>query len=111
MQNSTCPTQIGPYAFESDSGELFAFGHTARLEPKAAQVLAVLVQHRGRVVSRQALFDSVWPGQFVVDQALTRCISQIRSALNDKHPHSYLQTLHKRGYRLIAPDCCTVLPR
>ena len=49
--------------------------------------------------------------QFVVDQALTRCISQIRTALNDKHPHSYLQTLHKRSYRLIAPDCCTALPR
>ena len=102
MSYPCCQTRIGPFVYDSLSGELTANGHTERLEPRTSQVLDVLLAHKGRVVTRQTLFDSVWRDACVVDEALTRCISQIRRALDDTPPHRYVQTLHKRGYRLLA---------
>ena len=85
-----------------DSGELMGDHHgRRRLEPVVAQVLDALLQRAGQVVSRRSLFDQVWRDRVVIDAALTRCISIIRSSLGDRPPHRYLETLPKRGYRFI----------
>ncbi len=76
---------------------------TIRLEPKAMQVLLCLAARVDEVVSKDDLMKSVWPDTFVTEDVLTRCISALRKALDDdpREPR-YIQTIHKKGYRLIA---------
>ena len=50
MSYPCCQTRIGPFVYDSLSGELTANGHTERLEPRTSQVLDVLLAHKGRVV-------------------------------------------------------------
>ena len=105
MNSDCCIERNRAFTFDTASGEITINGHIERLEPRTASVLEVLIAHRGHVVSRDELFRTVWPNRYVVDEALTRCISQIRRAFGDTPPHSYIETLHKRGYRLVAPPC------
>lgn len=78
-------------------------GGGERLEPKVMAVLVELARHRGRVVSKERLIDEVWPGTHVGEAALSRCISELRRALGDdaRNPR-FIETLPKRGYRLLA---------
>jgi len=74
-----------------------------RLEPKPATVLAKLIAIEGRVVRKEDLLDAAWPGQFVTEEVLTNAIFQLRKALDDdaREPR-YIETIPKRGYRLLA---------
>jgi len=67
-------------------------------------VLVYLVEHAGEIISREQLEQEVWQGTIVTYEALTVTINKIRSALEDdpKNP-DHIETLPKRGYRLIAP--------
>jgi DNA-binding winged helix-turn-helix (wHTH) protein/tetratricopeptide (TPR) repeat protein len=68
------------------------------------EVLLCLAEKRGEVVSKEQLIRTVWANTFVTDDVLTRCISELRRALHDdpKNP-KVIQTIHKKGYRLVAP--------
>ncbi|NNC78168.1 MAG: hypothetical protein HKN77_09420 [Woeseiaceae bacterium] len=74
------------------------------LEPKVMQVLESLARHAGEVVERDNLLDELWGGRAQSDEPLTRCIATLRRILGDsaKDPE-YIQTIPKRGYRLICP--------
>jgi DNA-binding winged helix-turn-helix (wHTH) protein/tetratricopeptide (TPR) repeat protein len=74
------------------------------VEPKAMQVLAVLAGRPGQVVSKQEILEEVWEGTFVSEEVLPNAIWELRKALGDdaKRPR-FIQTLPKKGYRLIAP--------
>jgi len=75
-----------------------------RLEPKVMEVLAYLMHRAGQVVTRQDLEDNVWAGTIVSYEALTVTINKIRRALQDSpHKPEFIETLPKKGYRLIAP--------
>ncbi len=73
-----------------------------RLKPKAMQVLEALARARGAVVSRNELFDSIWPGQAVSDDALTNCVVELRKAFDDsaKSPQ-IIETIPKKGFRIL----------
>lgn len=72
------------------------------LEPKAFDLLALLVSQPGRLVTKQEIFDRVWPDAAVTDHALTRVIAQIRRALGDQSRAArYIETVPTRGYRWI----------
>jgi Tol biopolymer transport system component/DNA-binding winged helix-turn-helix (wHTH) protein len=74
-----------------------------RITPKAQQVLMVLVAHHGRVVSREALIEWVWPDTLPTDDVLTQAIAQLRKAFcDDRDAPRYLETIAKGGYRLLA---------
>ncbi len=75
-----------------------------KITPKSLAVLCLLVRESGRVVTKEEIFRLVWPDTIVSDAALTSCIQELRGALRDqvKHPQ-YIETLHRRGYRFIAP--------
>ena len=78
-------------------------GQSAELEPKALRVLFYLIDHRGRVVSKEELIREVWAGTAVTDNALTRVIAQIRKQLgDDARSPRYIQTASSAGYRFIA---------
>lgn len=74
-----------------------------RLTPKALALLCCLADQRGRVLTKDELFDALWPRTPVGDAALVTCIQELRKALRDnaRRPR-YIETLHRRGYRFIA---------
>ncbi len=99
---------FGPWRFTPETGELENCDRTYRLEPVVANVLTMLLNNAGRLVSRERILDCVWKDRVVVDESLSRAISRIRSVLGDtKKPHRYIETLPKRGYRLVWPTGTT----
>ncbi|HST22220.1 MAG TPA: winged helix-turn-helix domain-containing protein [Blastocatellia bacterium] len=78
-------------------------GQTRTLTPRAFDILVFLVARRGRAVEKQELFEQIWKGTFVTDNALTRVIKEIRRAIgDDADAPRYIETIPKRGYRFIA---------
>lgn len=85
-------------------GELRSYGRPVALESRAMKALVYLIRHRSRVVPRWELILAVWEGTHVSDNALSRVISRIRSALRDhERPHRFLFTSYGKGYRFVAP--------
>ena len=95
--------KIDTWAFAPDTGTLDNGEETRRLENRTAALLELLVQQPGQVVSQSAILDHVWEGRTVSPNSVAVVISDLRRALNDdpKAPR-ILETLPKRGYRLIA---------
>jgi Tol biopolymer transport system component/DNA-binding winged helix-turn-helix (wHTH) protein len=77
---------------------------TFQVEPKIMRVLLCLATLPGQVVTREDLIEEVWEGAFVTDDVLTRSIGELRRIFEDD-PGSprVIETIRKRGYRLIAP--------
>src|SRR5262245_51274900 len=95
---------FGRHRFDPRSGRLWAGQREVRLTPRAAAVLAALVERAGQLVTRSELFRSVWGDTVVGDAALTACIQELRGALDDdaRRPR-FIETRHRRGYRFVAP--------
>ncbi len=84
-------------------GSIIQPTRTGRLEPKGAALLEVLAGRPGQLITKDELAVSLWPGQVVTDDALTRVVSRLRKALqDDPRQPAIIETLPKRGYRLIA---------
>jgi len=96
--------QIGEWWADATTNELGRGSDTVRIEPKAMEVLMVLAGRAGKAVTREELLAAAWPGVVVGDEVLTQSVIKLRKALGD-NPRSptYIETLSKRGYRLIAP--------
>ena len=95
--------RLGPWVVTPRTGHIEKQGQTVRLEPRVMEVLVVLAGQPGELVERDYLLDRVWVGRAVSDEPLTQCIALLRRALDDnpKDPQ-FVQTVPKRGYRLIA---------
>ena len=79
-------------------------GTSIQLEPKAMGVLVCLAEHALEPVSKDKLLQSVWPDTFVGEGVLTRSISELRRVFGDKaKARRVIQTIAKRGYRLMLP--------
>lgn len=95
--------QIGQWTVNPAANELCRGRQRTHLEPKAMAVLLLLAARPGEAVNRAALLDAVWPGVVVGDEALTQSIIKLRKALGDNpRAPGYIETIPKRGYRLIA---------
>jgi class 3 adenylate cyclase/DNA-binding winged helix-turn-helix (wHTH) protein len=95
---------FGDYSLDTQRYELRRAGALIPLGPQVFNILAYLMAHRDRVVSRDELFERLWPDQFVTDDALGRCIRAARRALEDRpEAPRYIMTTRRRGYRFIAP--------
>jgi DNA-binding winged helix-turn-helix (wHTH) protein len=95
---------FGPFELNIKTGELFERGDKVRLSGQAAQLVVILVQRPGELVTRQELRTVLWPGDTFVDfgHGLNNCISRIRDALGDSAVSPrYIQTLPKQGYRFV----------
>jgi DNA-binding winged helix-turn-helix (wHTH) protein/tetratricopeptide (TPR) repeat protein len=96
--------RVGDWLVEPSLGRLSRNGTVLRLRPQLVDLLVVLARHAGRTVSKDVILDSVWQGQHVAESGMTRCIAEIRQALeDDAHEPRVVQTIPKRGYRLVAP--------
>jgi TolB-like protein/DNA-binding winged helix-turn-helix (wHTH) protein/tetratricopeptide (TPR) repeat protein len=96
--------RLGPYLVEPGLNSISRNGTTAHLEPKVMEVLLCLAGHAGETVAKEQLLQTVWPDTFVSDDALKHCVSDLRRVLEDdaREPR-FIQTIPKRGYRLVAP--------
>ena len=95
---------VGDCVVRTSTNEIVRNGEALHLEPKSMEILARLIAHPGEMVSRDELLEQVWPGVHVGDDSLTAAIIKIRRVLNDNaREPQYVETIPKRGYRLIAP--------
>lgn len=95
---------FGPIVLDVDRGSLTRGDERIGLRPKVWELLRVLIERRDRLVAKEELFASVWPGVAVHQWALSNCISELRSALGDEPAQPrYIAVVHRRGYRWIAP--------
>lgn len=105
----TTPTaarvRLGPFVLDRDRLTLSAAGEPpGKLTPKAMAVLELLLAEPGRTVTRQQLFDAVWPGSFSSDEVLTTVVNELRRAFSDQpRQPTYIATVHKLGYRWCGP--------
>ncbi len=77
---------------------------TIRLEPGVMDVLMALARRNGDLVTRDQLVDEVWGGRATADGPIDRRIAALRKAFGDQsEPRQYIETLTKRGYRLLKP--------
>src|SRR5437764_65735 len=74
------------------------------LTPRVLDLLIVLVEHRGELVSKEALIENVWADSFVEEGNLNRTISTLRKKLGSQlNGGDLIETVPKLGYRFIAP--------
>lgn len=97
------PYQIGEWSINPDRGLATRHDKNIHLEPKAIALLNYLANRSGEVVSRCEILDAVWPGVVVGEEVITTTVAKLRRALQDdpKSP-KLIETIPKRGYRVIA---------
>ena len=95
---------FGSFRLDLGDGLLSRHGAEVRLPPRAMTILQHLVERAGRIVSKQALMDLAWKDAHVSETSLTEAVGLIRQALgDDPQQPTFIQTVHRRGYRFIAP--------
>jgi pimeloyl-ACP methyl ester carboxylesterase/DNA-binding winged helix-turn-helix (wHTH) protein len=102
------------FVFDLEHQELReASGAQVMLRAQLLAVMNCLARKADRVVTKDELMQAVWPGVVVTEDSLVQCIKDLRKVLKDE-AHSIIQTLPKRGYRLVpsrnAPQCAVSEP-
>ena len=100
----TKPFKVGDWTVNPSSGLLLKENAEVKLEPRVMEVLVYLAENKGQVVSRESLEAKIWAGTIVGYDAVSGSIIKLRKALGDdtRNP-TYIKTISKRGYQLIAP--------
>ncbi|MGF1475348.1 MAG: winged helix-turn-helix domain-containing protein [Geminicoccaceae bacterium] len=94
---------VGDWTVNPATRRLSSGHETYRLSPKATAVLVTMASAPGQVFSREQLLEKVWPHTIVVDEILTRAISELRRAFSDgRRTARVIETVHGAGYRLVA---------
>lgn len=95
--------RFGPYELDTSQVELRADGARRPVEPQVFALLALLIENRERLVSRDELIEKVWDGRVVSDAALASRVKSARRALGDDGTaQRYIRTIHGQGYRFVA---------
>jgi predicted ATPase/DNA-binding winged helix-turn-helix (wHTH) protein len=95
---------FGDYALDMHLYELRHGGSPCPLGPQVFNVLAYLIVHRDRVVTKEELIEQLWPAQFVSDATVHQHVTAARKATGDRgRQQRIIKTLRSRGYRFIAP--------
>jgi eukaryotic-like serine/threonine-protein kinase len=98
--------RFGVFELDLEAGELHKHGLRIKLQEQQFQILALLAQHPGKLVSREELRHLLWPEHTFVDfdRNLNKAVNKLRAALCDSaETPRFIETLHRRGYRFIAP--------
>ena len=94
---------FGPFRLDAANARLLRDGRPVAITPKALDVLHYLACHPDKLVTKEELLSAIWPDVIVTDASIKVCVREVRKALDDeaKTP-SYIETVHRRGYRFIA---------
>ena len=98
--------RVGEWDLDLQTGELRKLGAALRLQEQPLQILQMLLERPGKVVGREDMRKRIWPADTFVDfdHGLYSAIKRLRDALGDSTQKPiYIETLSRRGYRLIAP--------
>src|SRR5580704_1138237 len=97
--------RFGAFEVDLHSGEVYKYGVRLKLQDQPFQVLALLLERSGDLVTREELRQKLWPGETFVDfdTGLNSVVKKLRDALCDSAEEPrYIETLPRRGYRFIA---------
>src|SRR6266700_5083904 len=101
--------RFGIFELDEDAGELRKQGARMKLQEQPLQILQVLLQRPGEVITREELQQKIWPSDTFVDfdHGLYNAIKRLREALGDSaETPQYVETLARRGYRFIGKIDC-----
>ena len=88
---------FGEFTLDLDRGALFRAGNEVRLRPKSFEVLRYLVEHHGRLATKDELLGAIWGDTVVTEDSLTQCLIEVRKALGDGG-RRMIRTVPRRGY-------------
>ena len=95
---------IGDWFVDANSNRIQNGDSVRRLEKRTMEVLVKLAELNGKTASKDEIIASAWPTHVVSDQSVATAISDLRRALNDdSRQPEYIETVPKRGYRLVSP--------
>ena len=96
--------RLGDWLVQPSLNRLVRGDTFIHFRPKVMDVLVCLASRAGEVVAKEAIVDAVWAKEFIADSTFSRAIFELRESLGDDPQHpTYLETIPKRGYRLLAP--------
>src|SRR5713226_879858 len=94
---------FGDFCLDTDRRELSQRGSSIHLTPKALQLLTVLLEQRPKVLSKESIYEELWPGTFVEESNLSVLVAEVRSALSEEARKARLiKTAHGYGYGFAA---------
>lgn len=94
--------RLGEFCLDTGRAELSGPGGPVALEPKAYDLLVLLVERRERLVTREEAIDTVWGGRFISDAAVSTVLKSLRKALGDDgETQRIIRTLRGRGFRFV----------
>ena len=93
---------FGEFTLDLERGALLRRGVDVELRPKSFEVLRVLVERHGRLVTKQELLDAVWGRVVVTEGSVAKCLIDIRRAIEDR-TQQLIKTVPRRGYIFDAP--------
>jgi DNA-binding winged helix-turn-helix (wHTH) protein/tetratricopeptide (TPR) repeat protein len=95
---------LGDWLVEPRACRLSRGDSAVKLRPQLVDLLTCLVRHAGEIALKDEILAEVWPGQYIAESGLSRCIAELRQVLLDEAQQPrYIETIPKRGYRLVAP--------
>jgi TolB-like protein len=98
--------QLGQFELDLKAGELLKDGRRVLLQEQPLQILLMLAERSGELVSRAEIKEKLWPNGIVVEfeHSISTAIKKLRKALDDTVDNpKYVETVGRRGYRLVAP--------
>src|SRR5712671_2345645 len=105
VNSSPLMVRFGTFELDLQTGELRHAGQKVKLQEQPFQVLAALLEHPGKIVTREELRSKLWPEDTFVDfdHSLNAAIKRLRDALGESADSPvFIETLARRGYRFIS---------
>lgn len=109
MEHRQTGFQFGGFELDARAGELRKRGIKMKLQDQPLQILTILLEHAGEVVTRDEIQSRIWSNGIHVDyeNAINSAVRKIRDVLGDRPERPvFIETLSRRGYRFIAPVSC-----
>ena len=95
--------EFGPFRVDTRERQLTLNGEVVPLRPKVFDILLMLVQNSGHILTKDEVMNRVWSDTAVEEGNISRTISTLRNALGERpHEHRYIETIPWRGYRFVA---------
>jgi DNA-binding winged helix-turn-helix (wHTH) protein len=94
---------FGPYRLDPEGAALWREGEIVSVRPKCFDLLLYLMQHPGKLITKETLLADVWKDVVVSESALSRTVAELRDILQDNaEAPQFIETVQRRGYKFIA---------
>lgn len=94
--------RFGDWHFDPNDGQLVSSTKRVRLQPRLSKLLSIFLANTNVLLGRQQLIEILWPNKAINEDALSRCVAELRSSLgDDTSSPQYIETVPKKGYRFI----------